>query len=264
MHGDKRIDLGKFVIASLTEGNHEFEILVDPKKAWDVKKKIAALQKKKAEKDEDTHITPEELLEKNLLDVSDVVETPFVFTNIRRGERPSEEELQEFFETEDFNLICARIILDGEVQLTKTQRDEIVAKKRSKIINILSRNCVNPKDKLPHPPNRIEKAIEEAKVKIDPLKSAEEQVKSILKEIQAIIPIKMETIELAVKIPPSFAPKGYNLVAKYGGIKRDEWQTDGSWIGVIDLPAGLQAEFLDRVNKLTHGRVQTKVMKKIS
>ncbi|MHA1734505.1 MAG: ribosome assembly factor SBDS [Promethearchaeota archaeon] len=264
IHGDKRIDLGKFVIARLTDGKHEFEILVDPKKAWDFKKKIAALQKKRAEKNEDTRVTPEEVLEEHLLDVQDVVESPFVFKNLKRGEKPAEGALREYFDTEDFSHICSRILLDGEIQLTKTQRDEIVAKKRNKILNILARNCINPKDKLPHPPARILKAMEEAKVKIDPLKSAEDQVKSILREIQAVIPIKMETVEMAVKIPASFAAKGYNLVSKFGQIKRDEWQTNGSWIGVVDLPAGLRAEFLDRVNKLTHGRVQTKVLKKIS
>lgn len=264
MTGDKRIDLGKYVIAELEEGKDRFEILVDPKKAWAVKKKIASLLKKKAEKDEDAKVTPRELIDRQILDIRDVVESPTVFTNLRRGEKPSEEEVEEFFGTDDFNVICARILLDGEVQLTKTQRDEIVQKKRNKIVAILAKNCINPQNKLPHPPNRIEKAIDEAKVKIDPLKSAEEQVKAILKEIQRIIPIKMETIELAIKVPASFSAKTYNLVDRYTQIKKSEWQNDGSWIGVVDLASGMQAEFLDRINKATHGRVQTKVLKKIS
>ncbi|GAB4310280.1 MAG: ribosome assembly factor SBDS [Promethearchaeota archaeon] len=262
MHGDKRIDLGKYVIARLSDKKHSFEILVDPKKAWDIKKKIAALQKKRAQEHQSTQLTPRDLLDEHLLDVADVVESNEVFVNLRRGERPPEGELMEFFGTEDFDLICAQILLQGEIQLTVTQREEMTRKKRNKIVTLIARNCINPQARLPHPPTRIDKAMTEAKVKVDPFRTAEEQVPEIVKQLQAIIPIKMETVEVAVKIPASFAAKGYNMVSKFAQVKKDEWANDGSWIAVVDLPAGQQAEFLDRLNKLTHGRVQTKVLKR--
>ncbi|MGV9142108.1 MAG: SBDS family ribosome assembly factor, partial [Promethearchaeota archaeon] len=79
--------------------------------------------------------------------------------------------------------------------------------------------------------------------------------------IRAIIPIKMEQIEMAIKVPTSFTAKGYNIVAQMAHIKKDEWQSDGSWVAVVTLPAGLQMELIDKLNKLTHGRVETKLMK---
>ena len=72
----------------------------------------------------------------------------------------------------------------------------------------------------------------------------------------------MENVELAVKIPASFAAKTYGTVEKYGAIKQSEWQNDGSWVGIMDLPAGLEAEFLEKINKATHGRAQTKILKR--
>ena len=117
------------------------------------------------------------------------------------------------------------------------------------------------KSKKPHPPKRIEKAMEEARVSIDLDRTAEEQIDDILKKIQLIIPIRMESIQMAIKVPANYAAKAYNTVEKYAHVKNSEWQTDGSWVSVISLPAGLQMELIDKLNKLTHGRVQTKLLK---
>ena len=72
----------------------------------------------------------------------------------------------------------------------------------------------------------------------------------------------MENVEMALKIPGSFAAKAYNVTERYGKIKQSEWQSDGAWVGIIDLPAGMEAEFLEKINKLTHGRVQIKILKR--
>ena len=89
---------------------------------------------------------------------------------------------------------------------------------------------------------------------------AEEQVEDVLKQIQVVIPIRMESLKMAVKVPAKYAAKAYNVVAQIAQIKESEWQNDGSWIGVVSLPAGLQMELLDGLNSLTHGRVQTKLL----
>ncbi len=72
----------------------------------------------------------------------------------------------------------------------------------------------------------------------------------------------MENVELAIKIPAAHAAKSYSVVERYGKIKQDEWGNDGSWLGIADMPAGMEAEFLEKINKLTHGRVQIKILKR--
>ena len=168
--------------------------------------------------------------------------------------------MEAIFETTDGVIIGGHILLEGDIQWTKTQREEERAKKLKQILTIISKNAINPQNNKPHPYQRIEKAIEEAKIKIDIMKSAEEQVDEVVKSIRAVLPIKMEQVEIAIKIPSSFTGKGYNLVAQIAQIKKEEWQSDGSWVSVVTLPAGLQMELLDKLNKLTHGRVQTKLL----
>ncbi|MEK6919687.1 MAG: SBDS family ribosome assembly factor, partial [Thermoproteota archaeon] len=46
----------------------------------------------------------------------------------------------------------------------------------------------------------------------------------------------------------------------FGNLSREEWQTDGSFVAVIEMPAGLYGSFIDRVGRLTQGTIQTKVL----
>jgi len=210
---------------------------------------------------EKSRISVEELLNNPNISIDLIFESFTVFEDLRRGKKATDGDMEAIFNTTDGRVIASHILLEGEVQWTKTQREEERKKKLKQIIAIISKNAINPQNKKPHPYQRIEKAIEEAKVKIDLMKNAEEQVEDVVKQIRAIIPIRMEQVEMAIKIPSAFTAKGYNIVAQLAQIKKEEWQSDGSWVSVVDLPAGLQMELLDKLNKLTHGRVQTKVLK---
>jgi ribosome maturation protein SDO1 len=140
----------------------------------------------------------------------------------------------------------------------------MVEKRRRQVIDIIVRNCINPKTGLPHPPQRIESAMDEANVVIDSTQTAEEQVREVVKALQPVIPIRMEIQQLAVKIPPDFAPKAYGVVERLGRIAKDEWQADGSWIAIIEVPGGLRGELIDALNNLTRGRAEIKILKKES
>jgi len=230
------VSLDDAVIARLETRGSRFEVLVDPDLALEIKKG------------------------KNV-DVSEALATEEVFKDSRRGDRASPEHVRELLGAEDV-LEAARIIIRrGELQLTTEQRRRIQEDRRRQVITIIARNAVNPQTGLPHPPARIERALEEAKVRIDPFKSAEEQVPEALKALRPILPIKFEKKEVAVKIPPQHASRCMGAVRQYGEIKREEWQKDGSWICLLEMPAGVVEEFFDRLNEMTHGDVETRILK---
>lgn len=250
-------DLGKFIIVKLSKSNRYFEMIVDPEEAWKAKQKLKQIREKE-KKDQDLEI--DDILSSPEIDLRNIFPTYDFFEDVKKGDRVTEEDLELAFETTDERKIAAHFLLEGDFAWTKQQREKWLEKKRKQIITILARNSINPQTKHPHPPKRIEKALEEARVSIDINKSAEEQIEAILKQIQTIIPIRMEAIQMAVKIPAIYAPKAYNTVEQYAQVKQSEWQTDGSWIGVISLPAGLQMEMMDKLNKLTHGRMESKLL----
>ena len=149
----------------------------------------------------------------------------------------------------------------GTFLLTAQQRKEMTEQKLKQIINIISRTYVDPATKLPHPVLRIENALADAKVSIDPFGDAESQVKEVVKALRPHLPLSMESVEIAIKIPPDYASKSYGIVKNLGEIKRDEWQSDGSWIAVVSTSAAMHGELLDRLGKATQGNLQTKIMK---
>jgi len=101
----------------------------------------------------------------------------------------------------------------------------------------------------------------EARVNIDPTKSTDQLVKIAMKAIRPLIPIRFEELEVAVKIPASYAPKSYGEIAAFGRLNREAWQNNGSWIGIVQIPAGMQTEFYALINRLTKGEAETKLIK---
>lgn len=231
------ISVEKAVIARLTKGGERFEILVDPEKALEIK----------TGKD---------------FDLDEFLASQEIFEDAKKGLRSSEEKLNKVFGTNDIEIIVKRIIREGEVQITTEQRKRMIDEKTKAIANIISKRGVNPQTGVPHPPDRILRAMEEAKVRVNLEKRVEEQVDSILKSIQTIIPIKFERVQIAIKVPPSFAGKAANIIRNFGSLLKEEWKSDGSYICLIEIPAGIQQDIYDRLNSLTHGQVEVKIVKK--
>ncbi|MCI4435120.1 MAG: ribosome assembly factor SBDS [Thermoplasmata archaeon] len=224
------------IVARYEAKGHRLEILIDPKL-------IDLLKSGKQ------------------VNVVDYMVIDEVFKDARKGDKVGEEVLKEVFGTTDINEVAKQIILKGQVQLTTDQRRKMLEEKKRQIINEIAKNAINPQTNAPHPPQRIEKAIEEAKVHIDPMKSVEEQIPIVLKAIKAIIPIRIEKTKIEIKVSADGYGKIYQDLVRMGTIVKDEWGDDGSWRAVVEIPAGMQAEFFDMLNKKTHGNIETKILK---
>ena len=217
-------------------GGEKFEILVDPDKG---------LAYKKGE----------------IGEVANVLMTDFIFTDANKGEKASADKLEKIYGTSEALEVAKIMFEKGTFQLNAQQRKEMMEQKHKQIINIISKTYVDPKTKLPHPPLRIQNAMEEAKINIDPLINAEEQVQEIVDALRSILPMSSENIQIALKIPAEYTGKSYGTVKNYGTIKREEWQNDGSWVAVVEIPAAMQMELLDTLGKETQGNVQSKIVK---
>jgi len=50
------------------------------------------------------------------------------------------------------------------------------------------------------------------------------------------------------------------VITNYGKLIKEEWENDGSWIGIVEIPGGLQDKFYTELSGLTHGEVETKLL----
>ncbi len=225
----------RYTVARITRDGEHFEILVKPQPALSY-----TIGKTKS--------------------LSEVLVTDTIFTDANKGTKAGEDKLKAAFQTTDTRKVAEIIIRWGTLQLTTDQRRKLTAEKRKQIIAFIARQAVNPKTNLPHPPIRIEQAMEQIHYSIDPFKETEEQAKDIIKLLRPIIPLKIEQIQVKVRIPPEYAAKAYGTVKGYGTIKREEWRADGSWFSIIEMPAGLYGPFLDKLGELTKGNAEAKKM----
>src|SRR3989442_1079626 len=183
-----------------------------------------------------------------------------VYSDSGKGTRASEEKLQKNFGTTDAVRVSEEIMKSGELQLTTEQRRQLIDEKRRQKISIISRNAIDPRSGAPHPPLRIEQALEQIRISIDPYKSAEEQAKQVIEDLRPVLPIKMEQMRIAVKVFPEHAARAYNAFKSFGTVTREEWQPDGALVAVLEMPAGMYGSFTDRVSKMTQGTIQMKVL----
>ncbi len=86
------------------------------------------------------------------------------------------------------------------------------------------------------------------------------QLEAVIKELRPIIPLKFERVKIATRVGAQYAQRIYGFFKEYG-IQREEWTKDGGIIVVVEMPAGVQSEFYDRLNKLTAGAAETKILK---
>jgi len=195
------------------------------------------------------------------ISLSEIMVTETVFSDANKGLRASEKELKEAFGTTDPQKIAESILKKGTLQLTAEQRRRMVEEKLRQIIAFISRQSVDPRTKLPHPPTRIQQALEQVRFPVDPFKSVEEQANEAIKLLRQVLPISIEKASVSVVIPPQYASKAYGTVKSFGTIKSESWRSDGSWSAIVEMPAGLYGPLLEKLGEITRGNAEAKIMK---
>jgi ribosome maturation protein SDO1 len=211
----------KFTVARLILDGDKFELLVKPDPALEYK-----IGKR--------------------TDISSVLVSDEIYSDANKGSRASSEKMMK------------QILARGELNLTTDQRRKMVEEKKRQIVQFINRSFVDPKTHLPHPIVRIEAAMEEVRVPIDPFKKAEDQAKTVVDALRKILPLKSETVKLTVTIPPQFAAQSYSVLKSTGDLRSEEWLADGSLKAVLEMNASIRGQFLDRLGAVTKGSAQVK------
>jgi len=223
-------------VARYSFEGEKFEILVKPDPALDYK-----LGKKK--------------------DISAVLVSEDIYTDSGKGTKPTNEKLLKAFKTEDLTEIAQIILQKGDLNLTTDQRRKMIDEKKKRIVEFIAKTYVDPKTHLPHPPLRVEQAMKDARVSVDPQKSVDEQVKDIVENLRSIIALKSENLQLEITIPAQYASQSYSVLKSVGSLKKEEWQNNGSLKAILEIPAGARPNVIDRLGSITKGSATVEVMK---
>lgn len=232
------VKIDQSVIARLKKDGEVFEILVDCEKALDYR--IGKIK-----------------------DLESVLASKEIFKDVKKADRVPVLDLKKAFKTDDLNVIADIIIKKGEIQITAEHKNKLREDKRKQIVAFIHRNAVDPVNGAPHPPQRIEKAMEEAKVKINEFESLDFLVQHVITAIRPILRIKLETREVEVLVNAKDSSSVMNFLKRNGTkILKDQWLDNGSLKAVIEIPAGIYEEIENELNKITKGDVDIKILNK--
>lgn len=181
-----------------------------------------------------------------------------VFTDSKKGHVAAEKDLKDAFGTTDVGEIVKKIIKEGEVQTTQQHRDAEQEKKFRQVVDFLSRNAIDPQSGNPITTERIKNALEQSNVNIKNT-SVENQISDILAEVSKIIPIKVQTKRIRIKVPAAQTGQVYGIIAQHK--ESENWLDDGSLEVVVKIPAGMVMDFYDKLNGVTHGSAVTEEMR---
>jgi ribosome maturation protein SDO1 len=212
--------------AALKKNGLTFEVIINPLEATEFKKG-------------------------NLGNVNDALEFEGIFSDARAGEKAAD--LMENFGTDDAIEVAKEIIRNGTIQLTTEYKKELTEQKKKEIIDIICRNGIDARTKLPIPATRVESALEQVSINFDPFKSAKEQLSMVLEKINALIPIVFEEKKAKVSVNSKYAGKISSILSKYGKISKTTWNNDGSCSYEVLIPGGMQEEFVKKTNDFSHG-----------
>ena len=157
-----------FTLARLKKGGENFEVVIS-----DVDKALAFRSGKE-------------------IKVKEFVQSRTIFENATKGLKASENKIKSILGDSPL----AKVIQDGELHLTADQRKKLIESRRNQIIEHIQQNSVNPKSNSPHPRQRIELAMDEAKVNVDISENIDTQTQKIIKAISAVIPLSFDKIKM--------------------------------------------------------------------
>jgi len=194
------------------------------------------------------------------INVQNVLLSNDIFYNHKSGEKAAADDLMAAFGTSNTFEVADRIIKKGDIQIPKDYRDEQQENKRKQVTDWFVRNAVDAKTGRPFTPQMIESALGQigANITNAPI---EQQVLSITESLKTILPLKIETKKLAITIPVIYTGKVYGLLNQYK--EKEDWLADGSLKVVVNIPVGLQSEFYDKLNSVTHGAALSEEIKEI-
>jgi len=196
-----------------------------------------------------------------LSEISKILISEEIYTDSNKGTRATNEKLNQVFKTTDPAKIAEIIMKKGELNLTTEQRKKMTSEKRKQLVTFIAKTYVDPRSHLPHPPLRIEQALDDGRVSIDPFKNIDEQVKDIVEKLRPIIPLKSENIILEISVPAQFVAQSYTVLKSTGTLKKEDWQTNGSLKAILEIPAAARPHVIDRLGSITKGTATVEVVK---
>eukprot|EP00934_Nitzschia_sp_Nitz4_P003562 Nitzschia sp. Nitz4//scaffold54_size114964//30654//32180//NITZ4_003841-RA/size114964-processed-gene-0.180-mRNA-1//-1//CDS//3329554321//3552//frame0 len=134
-------------------------------------------------------------------DLSEVLQTDRIFTNVSKGEFSKAKDLMKVFGTNNEEEIARVILAGGQVQVSDKERSQQLEKTTAQIAEWISKNCVQPSTDRPYTISQIRHAMQSANFSVHPTKPLKRQYLDCVKLLQQVMPIQRAKMDLLIVIP---------------------------------------------------------------
>jgi len=186
------------------KGSEQFEVLVDFDLLLEFKKK------------------PEEI------SVYDVLADNKIFKDQKKGQIASEQTLNTIFENKTEQEILKEILLKGTCQIPTAYINKLREEKKEQIINYIAQEAVNPQTRSKYTPSMISTSFSQITFNVDPQKDFVLQAEEALHLLKRVIPISMQRVLLAIKVPGQYCGSFYGEFRRKGTVKKEFYDDTGN------------------------------------
>ena len=190
-------------------------------------------------------------------DVQEALNSNAVFYDLNKGNIAGKADLELSFGTADLYEIAEKIMKNGEIQKPQEFRDAEREAKIKKVIDLILRNAVDQHGR-PYTEDRLKRAVQEVHYNFDS-RAPEQQMKDLVEKLKNVIPISLSIKKIRLTIPARFSGQVYGLLKDYK--ESEDWLANGDLQVIMHIPAGMQIDFYEKLNSVTHGAVQSEEIK---
>lgn len=176
-----------------------------------------------------------------------------IYSDIKKGVKVPEKDLIDAFGTKDFQTVAKQIIVKGEVQKTQEFRDAEREAREKQVIDMILRNAVDQHGH-PYTEERLRRAISETHFNFEK-RPVEQLMHELVEKLKTIIPISIEMKKIKLVIPARYTGQAYSIIKDLK--ESEEWLANGNLQVIINIASGLQIDFYEKLNNVTHGSVQS-------
>ncbi|NCO11594.1 ribosome assembly factor SBDS [Candidatus Pacearchaeota archaeon CG_4_9_14_0_2_um_filter_39_13] len=187
-------------------------------------------------------------------DITAALNSNGIYDDVDKGTIASNDDLKAGFGTADLYDVAKKIIKEGELQKPQEFRDAEREKRIKKVVDLIIRNAVDQHGN-PYTEERIRRALQEVHYHFDN-RPAEVQMTEAVEKIKPIIPISIQIKKIRITIPAQYTGQIYGVLQDYTK-ESEEWKNNGDLEVILLIPAGMQLDFYDRINSVTHGAAQS-------
>ena len=176
-----------------------------------------------------------------------------VFEDAKKGNRASVQPLIDALGLSSQNELIEHILRNGEYSLSALERKELVKEIQKKLVNEIQSSYVSSTTNAPLSAQMINDCLTSAGVKIDPFKSANQQIDAVVAALSKELPLKKSRLEYVLSAEVSLAGSLVAAARKLSEVANENYEGQTVVISGSLRPFEMET-FVARMNATAGGK----------